>query len=63
VAHRPSHYRQGPLEGVVIRQESAQWCESRAKLVRADFTQAIETHWRRRAIEWNRMDFSQGAQQ
>ncbi len=63
VTRRPSHYRQGPLEGVVIRQESAQWCESRAKLVRADFTQAIETHWRRRAIEWNRMDFSHGAQQ
>lgn len=63
VTRRPSHYRQGPLEGVVIRQESAQWCESRAKLVRADFTQAIDTHWRRRAIEWNRIDFSHGAQQ
>jgi ATP-dependent RNA circularization protein (DNA/RNA ligase family) len=63
VTRRPSHYRQGPLEGVVIRQESAQWCESRAKLVRADFTQAIETHWRRRAIEWNRVDFSHGAEQ
>lgn len=57
-----SRYRHGPLEGVIIRRESAQWCESRAKLVRADFTQAIETHWRRRAIEWNRMDFSKGAQ-
>lgn len=50
-----SRYRQGPPEGVLVRQESAQWCEARAKLVRADFTQAIETHWRRRAIEWNRM--------
>lgn len=57
-----SRYRHGPLEGVIIRRESAQWCESRAKLVRADFTQAIETHWRRRAIEWNRMDFSKDAQ-
>jgi len=62
VATRSSHYRQGPLEGVVIRRESAQWCESRAKLVRADFTQAIETHWRKRAIEWNRVDFSHSAQ-
>jgi hypothetical protein len=57
-----SRYRQGPMEGVVIRQESGQWCNSRAKLVRADFTQAIETHWRKRAIEWNRMDFSKGSQ-
>jgi ATP-dependent RNA circularization protein (DNA/RNA ligase family) len=60
VATRSSHYRPGPLEGVIIRRESAQWCESRAKLVRADFTQAIETHWRKRAIEWNRVDFSLG---
>lgn len=56
VATCSSRYRQGPLEGVVIRRESGQWCESRAKLVRFDFTQAIETHWRKRAIEWNRMD-------
>jgi len=55
VATCASHYRQGPLEGVVVRRESAQWCEARAKLVRADFTQAIETHWRKRAIEWNRV--------
>lgn len=53
---RPSSFRQGPLEGLVIRRESALWCESRAKLVRADFAQAIETHWRKRAIEWNRID-------
>ncbi len=58
VQNTPSHYRNGPLEGLVIRRESADWCEGRAKLVRADFTQAIEQHWRRRAIEWNRMDFS-----
>lgn len=50
-----SHYRNGPLEGLVIRRESADWCEARAKLVRADFTQSIEQHWRKRAIEWNRV--------
>lgn len=49
----PSRYRQGPLEGLVIRCESTDWCESRAKLVQADFTQAIDVHWRKRAIEWN----------
>lgn len=54
VTARPSHYRQGPMEGVVIRRESSEWCEARAKLVRPDFTQAIDTHWRKRALEWNR---------
>ena len=60
VATKPSHYRQGPLEGVVIRRESPEWCEARAKLVRHDFTQAIDTHWRKRAIEWNRLEYSSG---
>lgn len=58
VTSATSHYRDGPLEGVVIRRESTQWCEARAKLVRPDFTQAIDTHWRKRAIEWNRVDYS-----
>ncbi len=50
-----SRYRQGPLEGVVIRSESADWCEARAKLVRAQFTQAIDDHWRHRGVQWNRL--------
>lgn len=53
VATKQSYYREGPLEGVVIRRESVDWCEARAKLVRPDFTQAIDTHWRKRTIEWN----------
>ena len=60
VSTKPSHYRRGPLEGVVIRRESAEWCEARAKLVRPDFTQSIDTHWRKRAIEWNRIDIAVG---
>ncbi len=55
VSETPSRYRGGPLEGMVIRRESALWCEARAKLVRADFTQTIDTHWRRRSLEWNRL--------
>jgi hypothetical protein len=51
----PSRFRDGPLEGIVVRRESAEWCESRAKLVRADFTQAIGEHWRSRRLEWNRL--------
>lgn len=57
VANTTSRYRAGALEGVVIRRESADWCEARAKLVRPDFTQAISTHWRKRALEWNSIDY------
>lgn len=44
-------------ERVVIRHQSP---EARAKLVRHDFTQAIDTHWRKRALEWNRIGDSSG---
>lgn len=50
-----SRYRNGPLEGIVVRRQSPEWSDARAKLVRPDFTQAITTHWRSRAIEWNRV--------
>lgn len=58
VMRSSSHFapRQG-LEGVVIRQESSEWCISRAKLVNPNFIQTIETHWRQRAIEWNRISY------
>jgi ATP-dependent RNA circularization protein (DNA/RNA ligase family) len=55
VAKKQSHYREGPLEGIVIRRESADWCDARAKLVRPDFTQTIDTHWRKQALAWNRI--------
>ncbi|MBK8070215.1 MAG: RNA ligase family protein [Rhodanobacteraceae bacterium] len=58
VATSPSAFRDGPMEGIVVRRESGAWCEARAKLVRPDFTQAIDTHWRKRAIEWNRLGAS-----
>ncbi|WP_345889202.1 RNA ligase family protein [Shewanella algae] len=51
----PSRYRKGALEGIIIRRESLEWCEARAKLVRQDFTQSIDTHWRKRTLEWNRL--------
>jgi adenosyl cobinamide kinase/adenosyl cobinamide phosphate guanylyltransferase len=43
------------LEGIVIRQESQDWCAARAKLVDADFTQAIDKHWRKRSLEWTQL--------
>jgi ATP-dependent RNA circularization protein (DNA/RNA ligase family) len=58
VASTLSRYRHGAPEGVVIRRESSEWCEARAKLVRPDFTQAIGEHWRKRAIEWNQVRFA-----
>ncbi|SHF59707.1 RNA ligase [Lampropedia hyalina DSM 16112] len=57
IASTSSHFRKGPLEGVVLRRESAHWCDARAKLVRPDFTQTIDTHWRNRIIQWNRLDY------
>lgn len=59
VRELPSRYRGGQvLEGVVVRRENELWCEARAKLVRPDFIQTIDDHWRKRAIEWNRVDWS-----
>lgn len=55
-----SRFREGPLEGVVVRRESAKWCESRVKLVRAELTQVISEHWRSRAIEWNQLNVGIG---
>jgi ATP-dependent RNA circularization protein (DNA/RNA ligase family) len=56
VLTHPSAFRAGPLEGVVARRESSEWLESRAKLVMADFVQAIAEHWSHRRIEWNGCD-------
>jgi ATP-dependent RNA circularization protein (DNA/RNA ligase family) len=50
-----SAYGDGPMEGIVVRRESGDALQARAKLVRADFTQAITEHWSRRQIEWNRV--------
>ena len=57
VAHWPSRYRNGGLEGVVVRLEDGDWLLARGKLVRADFTQGIDGHWRSRKLEWNRVQW------
>ena len=48
-----SRYRTGALEGIVVRSESPIGRGVRAKLVRPDFAQSIQRHWRSRRIEWN----------
>lgn len=50
---QPSRLREGPLEGLVVRKEDADWLEQSAKLVQPDFTQAITEHWRRKPLQWN----------
>ena len=50
-----SKFRNGSMEGIVVRRETKEWLDERAKLVRPDFTQAIGDHWRNRKIEWNRL--------
>lgn len=60
LASTTSRYREGAPEGLVVRRESEQWCESRAKLVRAEFTQTISDHWRSRSIEWNKVEEGAG---
>lgn len=55
LAFESSLYDAGPMEGLVVRREDEDWLINRAKLVRADFTQAITEHWSRRKIEWNRL--------
>ena len=43
------------MEGLVVRKEGKVQLFARAKLVNATFTQNIETHWRRRNLEWNHL--------
>ncbi len=46
-----------PAEGLYLRADTADKLLMRAKIVRPDFTQAIETHWRKMAITPNRLSW------
>jgi ATP-dependent RNA circularization protein (DNA/RNA ligase family) len=43
------------IEGLVVRQESDGFTRCRAKLVRAEFFQAIDEHWSRRPMTHNKL--------
>lgn len=58
ISRQCSHFRDGALEGAVVRREDDDWLLARGKIVRADFAQSIEAHWRNRKIEWNRVTLS-----
>ncbi|MGE8043451.1 RNA ligase family protein [Pseudomonas monteilii] len=57
VATESSRYGLVPLEGIIVRRNAGDWCEGRAKLVRPNFTQSIEEHWRKRPLVWNQVSW------
>jgi hypothetical protein len=60
VMRQRSGYGSTLLEGLIIRRDSGSWREYCAKLVRPGFSQVIDTHWRRRPLDWNRLAPSTG---
>lgn len=55
LADAHSRYRDGSVEGVVVRREDDHWLLARGKLVRAEFAQAIGEHWRSQTLRWNQV--------
>jgi hypothetical protein len=55
-----SRLTDGPAEGLYVRREAGGVLKARAKLVRAEFVQAIDEHWSRRPLEENRLAPGQG---
>lgn len=53
-----SRFGHSRLEGLVVRRDGPEWLEGRAKIVRPNFLQNMDEHWRRRHIEWNRVTFA-----
>ncbi len=45
------------MEGLVVRKDDGGWNEARGKLVKGSFVQAIETHWKRAPLRWNRVAY------
>ncbi|MCB1048668.1 MAG: RNA ligase family protein [Calditrichaeota bacterium] len=50
-----SHVGSQPMEGLVVRHEANGITKNRAKLVREQFTQAIEEHWSKGPIHKNQL--------
>jgi hypothetical protein len=53
----------GPAEGVYVRLEDDNRLLARAKLVRPEFTQAIDRHWSHRRLVTNQLEKGPAAQQ
>lgn len=52
---RTAEWGDGPAEGLYVRRDEGPYLGARAKLVRPEFVQAIDTHWSRRTWERNRL--------
>ena len=52
-----SCYREGSLEGLVVRKDYERWNISRGKLVQGEFVQSIDTHWSSRPLQRNKLFF------
>jgi ATP-dependent RNA circularization protein (DNA/RNA ligase family) len=52
----PSKLGSGLMEGVVVRRDEDGWLRARAKVVRPEFLQADDRHWRGRETALNRLD-------
>ena len=55
LTHKSSSYREGTMEGLVVRKDSENWCETRGKLVHTNFMQTMDEHWSKRTIRWNNL--------
>ncbi len=55
-----SHVSDGAAEGLYVRREVGGVLAARAKLVRAEFTQAIDEHWSKRRLEANQLALGLG---
>ncbi len=60
VKNTRSRYRDGSCEGIYLRWQDNSWLTMRAKLVRPDFVQGIESHWRSRTLRWNTVHHTVG---
>lgn len=52
----PSRLAPVPMEGLYVRRDQGDFLDARAKLVRAEFVQAIEEHWSSRPMQRNGLD-------
>jgi len=55
VLETKSRYRDGGVEGVILRREDAHWMQDRCKLVHPYFTQSIGQHWSKKKFHWNQV--------
>ncbi|MBK17940.1 MAG: DNA ligase [Rhodospirillaceae bacterium] len=56
LSDQTSRYGDQPAEGLVVRRDDEIWSTARGKLVRKEFVQTIDEHWKSKRIRWNRLE-------